>query len=79
MCDQSDFYSDHYGILHISDDLGYLEQGQMQDFHRTGAQSVDLTPIQNEPFLSMHEAHKITATPMASLGFQTTIETFQMR
>ena len=30
-------------------------------------------------FLSKHEAHKITAKPRASLGFQTTIQTFQMR
>ena len=27
----------------------------------------------------MHGAHIITATPAASLGFQTIIETFQMR
>ena len=30
-------------------------------------------------FLSKHGANKITAMPMASLGFQTTIESFQMR
>ena len=35
--------------------------------------------ILNEPFLSKHGAHKITAMPTASLWFQTTIETFQMR
>ena len=33
----------------------------------------------NEPFLSKHGAHEITAMPMASLGFQTIIKTFQMR
>ena len=35
--------------------------------------------MQNDPFLREHGAYKITATPMPSLGFQTTIETFQMR
>ena len=34
---------------------------------------------QNEHFLREHGAYKIAATPTPSLGFQTTIETFQMR
>ena len=32
-----------------------------------------------EYFLSGHGTYKVTATPMSSLGFQTTSETFQMR
>ena len=35
--------------------------------------------MQNEPFLRGHGAYEIIATPLPTLEFQTTIETFQMR